>query len=78
MSSHPNPGNRTQYINQEAALLTVASAADVSEFEPIQAAFASLPPAGSTSDIEREKPEPRPETAAPSETPGKPGPPPPP
>src|SRR6188474_1014777 len=24
MSSHPNPGNRTQYINQEAALLTVA------------------------------------------------------
>jgi len=51
MSSHPNPGNRTQYINQEAALLTVASAADVSEFESIKAAFASLPPAGSTSDL---------------------------
>src|SRR4051794_4922338 len=37
MSSHPNPGNRTGYINQEAAVLTVASAADVSEFESIKA-----------------------------------------
>src|SRR5829696_8097722 len=53
MSSHPNPGNRTQYINQEAALLTVASAADVSEFESIKTAFASLPPAGATSDVGR-------------------------
>jgi hypothetical protein len=43
MSSHPNPGNRTQYINKEADTLTVASAADTSGFEPIKAAFASLP-----------------------------------
>ena len=28
MSSHPNPGNRTQYITKEAQLLTIASAAD--------------------------------------------------
>jgi predicted Zn-dependent protease len=28
MSSHPNPGNRTVYINKEAEALTVASAAD--------------------------------------------------
>ena len=28
MSSHPNPGNRTQYITKEAELLTIASAAD--------------------------------------------------
>ena len=28
MSSHPNPGNRTQYITQEAEALTIASAAD--------------------------------------------------
>src|SRR6185295_10796249 len=27
MSSHPNPGNRTQYINKEAAALTIAPAA---------------------------------------------------
>jgi beta-barrel assembly-enhancing protease len=61
MSSHPNPGNRTQFIKEEAALLTIGSAADVSEFESIKAAFASLPPAGSMSDVEREKPEPPPD-----------------
>jgi Zn-dependent protease with chaperone function len=43
MSSHPNPGNRTQYINKEAEALTVASAADTSGFEPIKATFAALP-----------------------------------
>jgi hypothetical protein len=51
LSSHPNPGNRTVYINKEAELLTIASAADTSEFEPIKAAFASLPPAKSMSDL---------------------------
>src|SRR3954471_22170013 len=55
MSSHPNPGNRTGYINQEAALLTIATAADVSEFESIKAAFAALPPAGSASDLAGKK-----------------------
>ncbi len=53
MSSHPNPGNRTQYINQEAGLLTIATAADASEFEPIKSAFASLPPAKSMADLAR-------------------------
>jgi Zn-dependent protease with chaperone function len=53
MSSHPNPGNRTQYINQEAALLTIASPADVSEFEPTKTTFASLPPAKSMADLAR-------------------------
>ena len=50
MSSHPNPGNRTQYINQEAATLTIASAADESEFAAIKAAFAALPAPRSTSE----------------------------
>jgi Zn-dependent protease with chaperone function len=50
MSSHPNPGNRTVYINKEADMLTVASAADQSEFNPIKTAFASLPPAKSMND----------------------------
>jgi len=55
MSSHPNPGNRTQYITKEAAALTIARAADDREFEPIKTAFASLPPAKSMADLAREK-----------------------
>jgi Zn-dependent protease with chaperone function len=53
MSSHPNPGNRTQYITQEAERLTIASAADTSEFEPIKARFASLPAAKSMGELAR-------------------------
>jgi predicted Zn-dependent protease len=55
MSSHPNPGNRTQYITKEAASLTVARAADQREFEPVKAAFASLPPAKSMRDLPRDR-----------------------
>jgi Zn-dependent protease with chaperone function len=55
MSSHPNPGNRTQYIEKEAELLTIAAPADASEFEPIKKAFASLPPAKSMADLARAK-----------------------
>ena len=51
LSSHPNPGNRTAYINKEAESLTIASAADDSQFKPIKAAFAALPPAKSTGDL---------------------------
>jgi Zn-dependent protease with chaperone function len=51
MSSHPNPGNRTQYINQEAELLKVAGAADETAFQPIKTAFASLPPAKSMGEL---------------------------
>ncbi len=32
MSSHPDPGNRTQYITQEARSLTIATPADQSQF----------------------------------------------
>ena len=53
MSSHPNPGNRTQYINKEADMLTVASVADMSEFEPIKATFGSLPAAKSMAEVEK-------------------------
>jgi len=55
MSSHPNPGNRTQYITREAEMLTVASAADQSEFATIKTTFASLPPAKSMADLEKAK-----------------------
>jgi Peptidase family M48 len=53
MSSHPDPGNRTLYITKEATALTIASAADVSQFTPIKTTFASLPPAKSMADLAR-------------------------
>jgi Zn-dependent protease with chaperone function len=53
MSSHPDPGNRTQYITQEARTLTIAAPADQSEFEPIRKAFASLPAAKSEAELAR-------------------------
>ena len=56
MSSHPNPGNRTVYINQEADALTVAAAPDTSGFAAIKPVFASLPPAKSTRDTVRAEP----------------------
>ena len=56
MSSHPNPGNRTQYINTEADALTVAPAPDTSGFETIKPVFASLPPAKSARDTVRAEP----------------------
>lgn len=55
MSSHPNPGNRTVYITQEAERLNIASPADTSGFEPAKKAFASLPPAKSMGDLARAK-----------------------
>jgi Zn-dependent protease with chaperone function len=51
LSSHPNPGNRTQYITKEAESLTIAAAADQSGFEAIKPVFASLPPAKSMGDL---------------------------
>jgi Zn-dependent protease with chaperone function len=53
MSSHPNPGNRTQYINKEAEQLTIAKPADVSGFVTVKTTFASLPPAKSMGDLAR-------------------------
>ena len=55
MSSHPNPGNRTVYITQEAERLTIAIPADTSGFEPTKATFASLPPAKSMGELARAK-----------------------
>jgi Zn-dependent protease with chaperone function len=51
LSSHPNPGNRTQYINKEASLLTIAGTADVREFAAIKSTFASLPPAKTMGEL---------------------------
>jgi Zn-dependent protease with chaperone function len=53
LSSHPNPGNRTAYINKEAEKLTIAPRPDSSQFASIKGAFASLPPAMSMAELEK-------------------------
>jgi Zn-dependent protease with chaperone function len=76
LSSHPNPGNRTEYITREAGLVAMASPADDSEFGPMKTAFAALPPAKSTSDLAKAKNTSDGETAKAVGTPGQPVPPP--
>jgi Zn-dependent protease with chaperone function len=55
MSSHPDPGNRTTYINKEAEALTIATAADTSGFTTVKTSFASLPPAKSMGELAKAK-----------------------
>src|SRR4051794_11767043 len=73
MSSHPDPGNRTMYITRETEALTIASAADAAQFEPIKTAFATLPPAKSMAELAKAKStEPAGEPAHAVGTPGQP------
>jgi Zn-dependent protease with chaperone function len=53
LSSHPNPGNRTQYISQEAAMLRIGPRPDDSGFARTRSRFASLGPARTMADVER-------------------------
>jgi Zn-dependent protease with chaperone function len=53
LSDHPNPGNRTEYINKEAAALTVASPPDQSGFPQVKTSFAALTPAKTTGELPR-------------------------
>jgi predicted Zn-dependent protease len=54
LSSHPNPGNRSQYIAQEAATLSVASNPSAGrDFPQVRSQFAGLPPAQSMAEIAR-------------------------
>ena len=55
MSSHPDPGNRTQYIIAEAKMLTIANAADESQFQPTKDVFATLPPAMTMAELAKAK-----------------------
>jgi predicted Zn-dependent protease len=55
LSSHPNPGNRTQYITKEASMLKIGGAADDRDFAPIKTTFASLPPAMSMAELAKSK-----------------------
>jgi Zn-dependent protease with chaperone function len=54
MSDHPNPGNRSAYIEQEARQLRVETRrTDNSELQRVKQQMASLPPAKSMRDVER-------------------------
>lgn len=56
LSSHPNPGNRFQKINQEAAMLHINGTprGATPEFRKIQEAFRAMPPAKSMAQIAKE------------------------
>lgn len=51
MSSHPNPGNRYEAINREAASLRVQGNANTGEFQSIQARLRGMPPAYTAEQI---------------------------
>ena len=54
LSSHPDPGNRYNYINQEAANLRVAQATrDTREFQSVQSHLRSMSPAPSAEEVAR-------------------------
>lgn len=54
MSSHPDPGNRYQYINQEAQRLQVAPGTrDTRQFQNVQAHLRSMAPAPSAEEVAR-------------------------
>ncbi len=58
LSSHPNPGNRYERINQEAALLRINRTNpryDVAEFERVKAKLRGLPQAPTMAEIEKQK-----------------------
>ena len=53
LSSHPNPGNRVDYIRAEAATLTIGPRSNGSGFASAKARFAAMPPAQSMADLSR-------------------------
>jgi beta-barrel assembly-enhancing protease len=54
LSSHPDPGNRYTYINQEAAKLRVSQATrDTREFQNVQARLRSMSPAPTAEEVAR-------------------------
>lgn len=53
LSSHPNPGNRVQYIRAEADKLKIADRPTAAGFQNVKTRFAGLPPAKSMADTGR-------------------------
>src|SRR5262245_18526863 len=56
LSSHPNPGNRTDFITKEAEALKIAATADMSGFPTAKATFAGLPPAMTMAELAKRGP----------------------
>jgi Zn-dependent protease with chaperone function len=76
MSSHPNPGNRTVYINKEAEALPIAGRADDSQFMPIKTTFAGMPAALTMAELAKRSSEGAGTSVQSVGTPGQPVPPP--
>lgn len=53
LSDHPSPGNRTQYINQEATLLKIGARPNDSGFQQVRSQLGRLGPARTMADVER-------------------------
>lgn len=53
LSSHPDPGNRVQYIRAEADKLTIGPRTNGSGFAGAKARFAAMPPGKSMADLAR-------------------------
>ncbi|MGE0863264.1 MAG: M48 family metalloprotease [Vicinamibacterales bacterium] len=56
LSSHPNPGNRTQYITQEAAQLRIGPRPSENGFTQVRSRLGSLGPARTMAEVERDAP----------------------
>jgi predicted Zn-dependent protease len=56
LSDHPNPGNRYEYITEEAKTLPVRNPVhDTQAFDRAQAQLKSLPPAPTTAEVTKQK-----------------------
>jgi Zn-dependent protease with chaperone function len=64
LSSHPNPGNRYNAINKEAATLRIEGNANTGQFQEIQARLASMPPAYTAEQIAKGQARTNPRTVA--------------
>jgi beta-barrel assembly-enhancing protease len=53
LSSHPNPGNRTQYITKEAEMLRIAPRPSEAGFQQTRQRLASMAPARTMAEVER-------------------------
>jgi len=55
MSSHPNPGNRYEAINREAAMLRVEARGDTGEFQAVRGRLTAMSPAPSAEEIAKNR-----------------------
>jgi hypothetical protein len=53
LSSHPNPGNRTQYIAEEASKLQIGPRPNQAGFTSVKRQFETLPPAKTMAELEK-------------------------